>query len=226
MAGKKTSAITGSKWPAVIVWFILLMGSAGAAYGQIFSFEQNPPHLKWRQIQGPQFRLIYPEQFEFKAHKMALQIDSLYQLVNADLKSKPRKTAIILQNQSVLPNGFVQLAPRKSEFVTTPPPQAENVDWLQSLTIHELRHVAQFDKLVGNFRAPFFEQLGLAIYGISLPSWYFEGDAVLTETRLTTGGRGRIPSWTMPFRTNLLNGHEFNYQKDYLGSYRDVTPGF
>jgi len=226
MVGGKTSAIIGSKWPAVILWLFLLMGQAEVACGQIFSFEQNPPHLKWRQIQSPQFRLIYPEQFEFKAHKMALQIDSLYQLVNADLKSKPRNTAIILQNQSVLPNGFVQLAPRRSEFVTTPPPQAENTDWLQSLTIHELRHVAQFDQLVGSFRAPFFEQLGLAIYGISLPSWYFEGDAVLTETRLTAGGRGRIPAWTMPFRTNLLNGRKFNYQKDYLGSYRDVTPGF
>lgn len=157
---------------------------------------------------------------------MARQIDSLYQLVNADLKSKPRKISVILQNQSVLPNGFVQLAPRRSEFVTTPPTQGENVDWLQSLTIHELRHVAQFDQLVGNFRAPLFEQLGLAFYGISLPSWFFEGDAVLTETRLTAGGRGRTPSWVMPFRTNLLNGKEFSYQKDYLGSYREVTPGF
>lgn len=212
--------------PILIGLLFLFLGMPLMGWSQIFSYEQNPPHLRWRQIQGAQFRLIYPEKFETKAHEMAWQIDSLYALVNADLQSRLRKTAIILQNQSVMPNGFVQLAPRRSEFVTTPPAQGENDDWLRSLAIHELRHVAQFDRLVGNFRAPFFEQLGLAFYGLSLPPWYFEGDAVVAETRLTNGGRGRTPSWIMPFRTNVLMGRKFSYQKDYLGSFKDVTPGF
>lgn len=225
MAGTEIAVFQRRLRPVVLLFFFVL-ALGNSTRGQIFSYEQNPPQLKWRQIQTPQFKLIYPDGFEGKAQQLAWQIDSLYQLVNTDLRSKSRKTTIILQNQSVLSNGFVQLAPRRSEFVTTPPPQGETMDWLQNLTVHELRHVAQFDKLVGNFNAPFLEQLGLAFYGISLPSWFFEGDAVRAETELTVGGRGRVPSWIMPYRTNVLNGREYSYQKDYLGSYRDVTPGF
>src|SRR5690606_35788126 len=117
-------------------------------------------------------------------------------------------------------------APRRSEFFTTPPQQGDFQNWLDNLAIHELRHVVQFDKLTGYLQAPFFEQLALAIYGVTLPAWFFEGDAVVAETQLSNAGRGRLPSWEMPFRTNLLNGKKYSYQKDYLGSLKDVTPGF
>src|SRR5690606_1120530 len=35
-----------------------------------------------------------------------------------------------------------------------------------------------------------------------------------------------LPSWEMPFRTNLLSGKTYSYQKNYMGSLKDVTPGF
>src|SRR5690606_25847366 len=73
---------------------------------------------------------------------------------------------------------------------------------------------------------PFFEQLGLALFGVPLPPWFYEGDAVATETLLTNAGRGRLPSWEMPLRTNLLNGRRYSYQKDYFGSLNDITPGY
>lgn len=196
------------------------------SFGQILEFDQNPPSLNWRQINTPNFQVIYPSEFENQAQSLSSKLEEMIKQVEQDMGIRPKKISIILQNQSVLPNGFVQLAPRRSEFVVTPPAQGEMEPWLDHLAIHELRHVVQFDKLVGGFKAPFLEQLGLAIFGIVLPSWFFEGDAVLTETQLTNGGRGRIPSWVMPLRANLLEGKKFSYQKDYLGSYRDITPGF
>lgn len=205
---------------------LLLSGGWGwSLRAQILEFDQNPPYLSWRQIQTERFQVIYPAEFESRARLLAQQLDSLMALVNGDLRASSARTPLILQNQSVLSNGFVQLAPRRSELVTTPPSAGENQDWLHHLTIHELRHIGQFDRLVGRMRAPFLEQLGLAMFGVHLPSWFYEGDAVWIESHLTPGGRGRKPSWMAPYRANVLNGKRFSYQKDFMGSYRDVTPG-
>ncbi len=196
------------------------------AFSQIFNSDQYPPSVKWRKISTENFQLIYPNNFEEGAQKLASQLESLRERVSETLGKSPRKISIILQNQTVESNGNVQLAPRRSEFYTTPPQHGDFQDWLNNLAIHELRHVVQFDKLTGYLRPPFFEQLALAIYGITLPSWFFEGDAVVTETQLSEAGRGRLPSWEMPFRTNLISGKTYGYQKDYLGSLKDITPGF
>lgn len=195
------------------------------SFAQILEFDQNPPGIRWRQIRTPNFQLIFPSAFEQKAQLLSADLEKTIQLLDRH-SGRSRPIAILLQNQSVLSNGFVQLAPRRSEFVTTPSQHGMLGDWLDQLAIHELQHVVQFDRLVGQFRAPLLEQLGLAFFGLTLPAWYFEGDAVWVETWRTRFGRGRIPSWSMPYRANLLSGRQFSYQKDYLGSYADVTPGF
>ncbi|MCY1509651.1 hypothetical protein D9M68_440040 [compost metagenome] len=61
---------------------------------------------------------------------------------------------------------------------------------------------------------------------MSTPTWFLEGDAVAIETSLTEAGRGRQPSWIMPFRTALLEGRTFSYSKAYFGSGKDITPGY
>lgn len=209
-----------------VFWFIVgwMMPHAPVS-AQILEFDQNPPHLVWRQIQTERFQVIYPSEFEKKAQQLSTQLDSLMAWVNADLSPPRRMTPLILQNQSVISNGFVQLAPRRTEFITTPPAQGENLDWLQHLTIHELRHIGQFDQLVGRFNAPFWEQLGLAFFGLHLPVWFYEGDAVRIESEWTSGGRGRMPSWLMSYRWSVQNNRNFSYQKEFLGSYKDLTPG-
>lgn len=209
----------------ILILFLSFFNSHDA-YSQIFNADQYPPSVKWRQIRTENFQLIYPTEFEDGAQRLARQLEDLRIQVSQTLGKRPRKISIVLHNQTVESNGNVQLAPRRSEFFTTPPQQNDFQDWLNNLAIHELRHVVQFDKLTGYLHAPFFEQLALAIYGVTLPSWFFEGDAVITETVLSNAGRGRLPSWEMPFRTNLLSGKKYSYQKDYLGSFKDVTPGF
>lgn len=197
-----------------------------SAKAQIFDDYQNPPSVKWRQIQTHSFQIIYPEEFEQEAQRVTHLLESAIEKVSKSIGKKPRKISIILQNRDLNSNGFVQLAPRRSEFVTTPPQQSDYQDWLNSLAIHELRHVVQFDKLTGYLNAPLFEQLALAIFGITLPPWFYEGDAVGIETLLSKAGRGRLPSWEMYFRTNTLSNKKFSYQKDYLGSFKNVTPGY
>lgn len=205
--------------------FILIINT-GLLKAQILDGGQNPPGIKWRQINTENFQILYPSPLEKEAQRMANTFDYMINKISRSLNKKPRSITIILQNQTVESNGFVQLAPRRSEFYATPGQEFDYQDWLNSLAIHELRHVVQFDKLTGGMKAPLFESLAFAIFGISLPAWFFEGDAVLTETILSKAGRGRQPSWEMPLRANLLNGRDFSYSKNYLGSYKDRTPGY
>ncbi|MHB1177908.1 MAG: TolB family protein, partial [Daejeonella sp.] len=209
-----------------IITVIILTISVHNGYAQIFDSEQAPPSVKWMQVNTENFQILYPSEFKVEAMRMANTLERLVENVSKTLGKSPRKITVILQNQGVIPNGFVQLAPRRSEFFTTPPQNFDIQDWLNSLAVHELRHVVQLDKLTGNLKAPFFEGLALAIFGVTLPPWFFEGDAVGIETSLSPGGRGRLPDWELFFRTNTLSRPKYSYSKDYFGSFKDRTPGY
>ncbi|TDQ07036.1 TolB family protein [Pedobacter metabolipauper] len=205
---------------------IILSLISHTAFSQIFSADQNPLSVKWRQINVSGFQLIYPVELEKEAQRMANTISYIFPYVGGSLGRQKTSIPIVLQNRGVIANGFVQLAPKKSEFYTTPPQQFDSQDWLNNLAVHELRHVAQFDKLTGGKAHPFPEDVYFAWFGVSLPLWYFEGDAVTIETALTNAGRGRQPSWVMPYRANLLEGKNYTYSKINFGSDKDVTPGY
>src|SRR5690606_41722379 len=70
-----------------------------------------------------------------------------------------------------------------------------------SWNLHSFPTRRSSDLLTGNIHFP-FEELGFAFFGIALPTWFYEGDAVLTETLYSNGGRGRIPSWTINLRAD------------------------
>ncbi|NGM62746.1 hypothetical protein G5B30_12565 [Sphingobacterium sp. SGG-5] len=132
----------------------------------------------------------------------------------------------IIQTNYLQPNGFVMLAPRKSELYSTPPNVADNQEWLPNLALHESRHVVQFDNLTGNLRGSFLQQLALALFGLNLPAWYFEGDAVLQETLHSEGGRGRLASWDMPVRANIQSAKNYDFNKYVHGSFKDIVPSY
>jgi hypothetical protein len=195
-------------------------------FAQIFAGEQNPLSVKWRAINSSGFKLIFPQEMEKEAQRMANTLPQLFPSEGSSLGIRKTRLPIIFQNQGVIANGLVQLGPKKSEFNTTPPQQFDSQDWLNNLAVHELRHAAQFDLLTNGRSFPFPENIYFAWMGASIPLWFFEGDAVSTETSLTLAGRGRQPSWIMPYRASLLSGRKFSYSKANFGSSRDVTPGY
>ncbi len=209
-----------------IITIIILCFSLVPAFPQIFDNEQNPPGVKWMEINTHNFQIIYPEEMAGEAQRMANTLEHIIEGISKSLRKTPRRISIILQNQSIISNGFVQLGPRRAEFFTTPPQNLDFQDWMNSLAVHELRHVVQIDKLSAGLKAPLFEELALAIFGITLPAWFFEGDSVGIETALSHAGRGRLPDWEMIFRTNTLSTSSYSYSKNYLGSMKDRTPGY
>lgn len=195
-------------------------------YAQVFDIEQANSNIKWKQINTPKFQLIFPEHFSPSASKLANSIEIQINQSSSNLQRKAKKISIVVQENTLEQNGFVQLAPRKSEIYSTPSGIADNQSWLTSLTLHEMRHVAQFDNLTGKIRKPYGEQLALGLFALNLPSWYFEGDAVLHETLYSEGGRGRLSSWQMPIRTNIQSNLNYDFNKYVHGSFKDIVPSY
>lgn len=193
--------------------------------------ETNASYIKFQQINTPHFRIIYPMGFDTVAQRVANTLETLREPEGKSMGTTPRKISIILQNQSALSNGFVTMAPRRSEFYTMPPQSynfAANNDWLNLLSSHEYRHMVQFQRSVTGFNKYmsylFGQQVTAGFAFAAAPQWFWEGDAVATETAFTPGGRGRTPYFDLLFKTNLMEGRVFNYHKQYLRSYKHNIP--
>lgn len=139
---------------------------------------------------------------------------------------------LVLSNQGVIDNGYFRLAPRMSEWYHRPTflHTTGVLDWYDLLAVHEGRHVIQFEEMnegFTKFAGILFGDLGrLAASLRSVPLWLIEGDAVVAETEMTAGGRGRSPAFDMDIRALLLSGIRYNYHKAYLGSYADWYPNY
>ncbi|MEI9919809.1 MAG: hypothetical protein WDO14_13575 [Bacteroidota bacterium] len=187
----------------------------------------NPTLLKWYEVKTPHFKVLFPKGFEEQAMRVANTLEFIREPEAVSMGVKPRPISVILQNQSSVSNAFVTMGPRRSEFYTMPPQNpsvAGTNDWLNLLASHEYRHVVQFQRSIVGFNKfvyYIFGQQALSLTAFAAaPQWFWEGDAVATETAFTQAGRGRIPNFNLVLRTNFLEGRTFNYQKQYVRSYK------
>lgn len=208
-----------------------LILSGGLIYGQNSVLSNNRTGLKWQQINTDDFKILYPIGFGGEAQRMANTLQFLHDPIDKTLQTSTRKATIILQNQNSIANGFVTLGPRRSEFFTSAPQDYNFLgtnDWLNTLAIHEYRHLTQFNKSRTGFNKFFYYLFGentqAVMATIAAPAWFWEGDATATETAFSQSGRGRIPAFDRIYRANLLEGKRYNYNKQSLRSYKDFVP--
>jgi hypothetical protein len=191
----------------------------------------NPPSFKWRKIRTENFNILFNEKNREEAVDVANTLERFHGPVGDGLGIRPKKISVVLQNQTVVSNGFVTSVPFHSEFGLFPP-QDYNfqglLKWTDMLSVHEYRHVAQYTKSLTGLNKIVFYLFGFSTAGslahLAVPDWFWEGDAVLTETSLTQGGRGRIPEFGLLMRTNMLLRGPFNYYLQYLRSFRLNVP--
>src|SRR5688572_8523178 len=191
----------------------------------------NPPGMRWKQIQTPSGRIIFPDGMDSLAARAAML--TTYQRNNDDALAGSRTTQRIpqiIQNQSTLPAGFSTPAPWRNEYYITPPANMflGPVLWSDAMGLHEYRHAQQFSMANQGLTLPYKIVMGqtgwLLNTLITQPLWFREGDAVLAETILTKGGRGRLPSFNMEYRALRLAGYHYNYEKAHFNSLRDFVP--
>jgi hypothetical protein len=206
-----------------------LLLAAPAAAQSLPVLDQNPPGLRWQRVRTPHFRVLYPTGFDSAAQHTARRLEQAHAAGTRSLGVAARPLTVVLQTQTTVSNGFVTFLPRHAEFFVVPPQDASlgTVDWLDQLVVHEFRHVGQFDKArqgLGRVLVPLLGEGALGVMSVGMPPWFFEGDAVGTETALTRSGRGRIPSFDVGLRANLLAGRRYSYQEAVCGSYRHQVP--
>ncbi len=214
-----------------VLWIFSIISLVLGAQAQSV-LNNNAPSLQWQKINTPNFRVIYPRGFDYQAQRVANTLEHIRGATSKSMGVETRRISVILQNQTSISNGFVSLVPRRTEWYTMPSQDYNflngTTDWIDALAVHEFRHVAQFDRSNTGFSKLLYYAFGpatLAAMGqMAVPAWFWEGDAVLTETAFTPGGRGRIPNFNLVFRTNLMEGRTFNYHKQYLRSYKHNIP--
>jgi hypothetical protein len=188
---------------------------------------------QWYRIRTPHFDVIFKSNISREAQRVANTMEHLYEPVTQSLGVKPAKVAVVLRTQNASSNGFLALAPRMMEWCTFPPQNYNFTginDWLSLLAVHELRHVAQCAQMKQNFNQLAYWLGGDLFLGTMLtlnaPLWFLEGDAVGIETAFTQSGRGRIPQFSLLYRTNLLAHRRYSYVKQVSGSFKELVPDY
>lgn len=191
----------------------------------------HPSTIKWKTIENDKVRIIFNDSLENEANRVANFITYINENKTISVGNKSKKIDLLLSNNTVEPNGYVGLAPYRSVFYTTGFQNINSlgtVNWLDGLAIHEYRHALQFTNARTGFTKFMYYFMGETGWSfashLSIPNWYFEGDAVLTETLLSSYGRGRNPDFFKEQRALLLNDITYSYQKARNGSYKDIVP--
>jgi len=175
--------------------------------------------------------IIFPSGLEQEARQVAFLVSALSKTTLSTIGSRQKPVDIVFHNLTTISNGYVQLAPFRSEFELTPPQNSfdlGSLPWNQTLAVHEYRHVQQYN----NFRVGLSEvfyilagQDGLAFANnLAVPNWFWEGDAVFQETLVSEQGRGRLPLFLTGFEALWISQKNYSWMKLRNGSFRDYVP--
>jgi len=210
---------------------ILLLVTAFTISAKAQQFGGNPPSIKWKQVNTPVAKVIFPAGLDSAGLRVAGIVQRMNGAIQPTIGYKQRQVSILLQNQTTIANAYVGLAPFRSEFYLTPDQNSFEIGslpWTDQLAIHEFRHVQQYNNFnVGLSHAlkVLFGEGGQAVGNdITIPNWFFEGDAVFNETLVSEQGRGRLPYFLNGYRALWDAGKDYSWMKLRNGSYRDYTP--
>lgn len=193
-------------------------------------FGGNPSSTQWKQIGNDTFNIVFPS-YKIKSAREVASLVEWQSRNNANIGNVVKRVNIVLQPDVTYSNGYVGLGPFRSEFYLMPPTDPfalGSQNWASNLAIHEYRHVQQYNNFnVGLSKAvgTVFGENGRALFNaMAVPDWFFEGDAVYNETKLSQQGRGRLPLFMNDFASLIKEDKHYSYQKIRNGSYVDYVP--
>ncbi len=199
--------------------------------GTAQNFGGNAPSIKWKQINLPKARVIFPSGLDSQANRIANEVQLMDSATSKTIGGPQRKWNIVLQNQTTIPNAYVRMAPIMSELYMTPGQDnfsTGSVRWDDNLITHEERHMQQFSNFNKGLTKAFTFFLGqegqLFANGLFLPDYFFEGDAVWQETLVSAQGRGRMPSFYNGFKSLWQENKKYPWMKYRSGSLKDFVP--
>jgi hypothetical protein len=218
------------RWQAIFLSLLVPLFSV-----DLFSqpFGGNPSSIKWRQVNTNAAKVIYPKGMDSVANRVATITELLNEKYTGTIGNEHRKISVILQANNTVSNSYVGLAPYRSEFyLTTPqdPFELGSLRWADNLSIHEFRHVEQYSNFNHGLSKAFSILLGeqgqAFANSVSVPDWFFEGDAVWNETAFSRLGRGRLPESFNGYKSLYYADKQYRFMKLRNGSLRNYVPNY
>ena len=219
-----------------IVLLLLLMSVCVCAQAQFSLTGSDPSKVRWMQMSTPEFRIIYPEGEDSLARVYGVSLEKARIGVSRSsglLIGERYRTRmpVVLHSFNTIPNASVAWAPKRMDFFTAPDPYSPTpVPWVKLLSLHEGRHASQMQAgVAGRFKV--FKYLSGELFSGAYAGLYpgptlLEGDAVVTETALTSSGRGRQASFLSYMMPAFESGDWRNFWKWSYGSHKYYTPDY
>ena len=192
----------------LVLTAVLLLFSSAMAMAQYYDIGSEKPSVKWEKIKSPHFEIIYPQDRKTGDPDSGIgalaagylkKVEAAYGIHSDSVRytyGLPKRFPLVLHPFNAESNGVTVWGPRQIDFFSQPPVDIISTEpWDLSLATHEGRHAWQ----IAHFNRGFFKVLywGFgdqaigAASGIYPSKWFLEGDAVVAETQMSNGGRGR-----------------------------------
>jgi len=157
------------------------------------------PHLRFRVLVTPHFRIYYHQGGEQLEREVAAIAESVQRELPARLGlPAPAVTHVVLADQDDASNGSAFPVPYNTIALTAAwPAQSELIgftrEWLRLVFVHEYAHILQTNQSRGwaSVMRGIFGRSPLAFPNLALPLWQIEGFATWVESRETGEGRVR-----------------------------------
>ncbi len=155
------------------------------------------PSLRFRTLTTEHFSIYFHQGEDALAARLAEIAETVWWNVAASLHTAaPRKTHVVLADQTELANGWATPLPYNLIFITAATPSGSEYigrtdDWLRLVFTHEFTHILHLDRSEGWARVfrSIFGRTPVAFPNLWLPAWHIEGLATWQESVSTGAGR-------------------------------------
>ena len=184
--------------------------------------------MHWKQIKGDNIAVIYPDTANVLGHKLFHYVKAVQPSIDFGFRHGAMKIPFVVHPENAMSNGMVMWLPKRVEILSSPAISSYSMPWLKQLAAHEYRHAVQYNNLNRGWVRGFSYLLGQQSKTIGLlfmPLWGLEGDAVISETSMSSFGRALQPSFSMHYRAvgNRILARK-NSDKWFCGSFREYIP--
>ena len=210
-----------------------LAGGLRRAAAQYYTWGADAP-MKWSTIRMPDVRMIYPDTAASLAARTLFYVRTVQPSIGYGFRYGPMRIPFVMHPENFQSNGLVMYLPKRVEFLTSPAIDSYSMPWYKQLVAHEYRHAVQYNNLNrGLIRVLSYVtgEQGSTVGLLFMPLWALEGDAVMSETMMSSYGRGLQPSFTMGYRAMGRVGRNRRDTRDrrnpdkwFCGSYLDYIP--
>ena len=217
-----------SRWFKVILIALVALIWHGTVSAQYYSWGADPTALRWDRIRGNEVSVIYPRTTPALGYSLMHYINAIQPSIDFGFRYGAMDIPFIVHPENMLSNGMVMWLPKRVEIISAPSISSYSMPWLKQLAAHEYRHAVQYNNLNRRWVKAFSYILGEQSSTIGLllmPLWGIEGDAVISETSMSTFGRGLQPSFSIDYRARVEDiTAKKNVDKWFCGSYKEHIP--